>query len=724
MQRRSPPKHRHDGTSPLPLGMDWSPPPKKWDGRVTVWPHDPRSGWSYCVTIPSWVILPKSRDTDGVVFYRVQVGIQSPQGITTFRGVLRRFSNFMKLLTELKRIFPRKNLPPAPSKHILRINSNRSLPEERRCSLEEWIDKLLSDIDISRSVPVASFLELEAAARSSFQDANQQPLEAIPPGNGMASFQSSSALSVFAGSSSGTPDYGSDTAYETSELGTPRGRDNSPEISLEDLVSDQDTTTPIEALVKYGISNIDTGLFAGENILEQLEGFPRHKMQGKGVSNVTNKDTHNGNPPGPASFSSEGVEHFTEPEHGILSGHGRRLSTESVGSDTSSTRGSELSNAGVSNSFGDNSVDFVRGAEAHTTVGSLDDPALQISNNVQVVLPLDQRQKLNRVLTTMQRRLGTAKTDMEDLLARLNQEIAVKEYLTTKVKDLEVELETTIEKNKENLQQAILIERERYTKMQWDMEELRRKFVDMESKYKAEQDEKASTTSIIQEKELLAHDLDSTKEKLVNLQKLHGELQLKSKADTKVLVKEVKSLRSSQAELKEELGRSLKEKTELEKSLQREKQRTDHVKIARAKLLHECGILRRRLQECSVNFLAEEEDKFIVNSSLSDALDLLTTSDNRIGLLLAEAQLLAQEDETLVTSANRSYSRNGSEQRMTDDDIRKMLTDIFIDNARLRKEVNSVLRCALTTAAKSEKDEEDTPATPSRKTVLNKFLDR
>lgn len=28
--RRSPPKHRHDGTSPLPLGMDWSTPPRKW----------------------------------------------------------------------------------------------------------------------------------------------------------------------------------------------------------------------------------------------------------------------------------------------------------------------------------------------------------------------------------------------------------------------------------------------------------------------------------------------------------------------------------------------------------------------------------------------------------------------------------------------------------------------------------------------------------------------
>jgi hypothetical protein len=32
--------------------------------------------------------------------------------------------------------------------------------------LEQWMTKLLSDIDLSRSVSVASFLELEAAARS------------------------------------------------------------------------------------------------------------------------------------------------------------------------------------------------------------------------------------------------------------------------------------------------------------------------------------------------------------------------------------------------------------------------------------------------------------------------------------------------------------------------------------------------------------------------------
>jgi hypothetical protein len=25
------------------------------EGRNTVWPHNPQSGWSYCVMIPSWI---------------------------------------------------------------------------------------------------------------------------------------------------------------------------------------------------------------------------------------------------------------------------------------------------------------------------------------------------------------------------------------------------------------------------------------------------------------------------------------------------------------------------------------------------------------------------------------------------------------------------------------------------------------------------------------------
>ncbi|XP_043701603.1 PX domain-containing protein EREL1-like isoform X2 [Telopea speciosissima] len=720
MLGRSPPKHRHDGTSPLPLGMDWSPPPKKWDGRDTVWPHDPHTGWSYCITIPSWILLPKSRDSDPVVFYRVQVGIQSPEGITTTRAILRRFNDFLKLFTELKKGFPKKNLPPSPPKGLLRLKS-RTLLEERRCFLEEWMGKLLSDIDISRSTPVASFLELEAAARSSFHDGNQHTVETNASDNSM--------VSVLSGSLSITSDYGSDIAYETSELGTPRhGRDNSSEIGTEDLPLDLEVANSIGTFVNFGIPS-DNGLFMGDSILEQLEGFSRHKSHTRKGKSVENQDSFNGNASRVAFLSGDGMELLSEPEHGKVASHTRKLSAESVGSDISSVRGSEILNSGAPKSYGDGSLDFPGGAESRTTAEILGTTVMQFPDDVQIVLPLNQRNKMNRVLMTMQQRLTTAKTDMEDLIARLNQEMAVKDYLTTKVKDLEVELESTKQKSKENFQQAILIERERFTQTQWDMEELRRKCLEMESKLKSEQDEKVRTestkVSAVKEKEMLMQGLDSTREQLQNLQKHHEELEMKSKADVKVLVKEVKSLRSSQSDLRQELSQLLNEKSELEKALRREKQGKEHAETASAKLLHECGILRGRLQECSINFLAEEEDKFTVDSSsLSDALDLLATSDNRIGLLVAEAQLLAQDDENPVASASKDHNVKGDDLRTKDDRVRKMLTDIFIDNARLRKQVNSVIRCALKTAVTPENDDDDGEEEPARKTVLNKFLER
>ncbi|KAE9445034.1 hypothetical protein C3L33_23068, partial [Rhododendron williamsianum] len=718
MQRESPPKHRHDGTSPLPLGMDWSPPPRKWDrlseknlwlsahhlwvwsrtpenlyprrslnftgpldnGRDTIWPHDPHTGWSYCVTIPSWVVRPKSRDSDPVVvfklndspvfiytkgrelyavdlwfthfrsqlifctsvaqFYRVQIGLQSPEGITTTRGVLRRFNDFLKLFTVLKKAFPKKNLPPAPPKGLLRIKS-RALLEERRCSLEDWMAQLLSDIDLSRSFVVASFLELEAAARSSFQDEHQNASEASTSGNSTVSAlqaHPNSSLSLFAGSASLTSDNGSDTAYETSEIGTPSlGRDNSSEGGTEDLSLDEDLTSPIEKLVKYGMSNIDEGLFMGHAILEQLEGLPRHKLRANNVSSI---NIVNGNASKAAYLDDSRIEHFSEAEHSTVNSHARKLSSESIGSDASSLRGSEISNSGFPNSFVEGSLEHIGGPEISRSMEVLGNTECHSSDDVQLVLPLDKRYSMNKVLMTMQRRLVTAKTDMEDLISRLNQEIAVKDYLETKVKDLEVELETTKQRSKDNLHQAIIVERERVTQMQWDMEELRRKSLEMELKLKSQQDQNLGTAStnasVIGEKSAL-EELDVTKKQLEDVLKRHEELEIKSKADIKVLVKEVKSLRNSQAELKKGLSQSQKEKSDAERLLQLEKQCTERAKAARQKLLHECGQLRNRLQECSIDFLAENGKELVVDSaSVSHALDLLITSDNQIDLLIAE----------------------------------------------------------------------------------------
>lgn len=716
MQRQIPPEHRHDGTSPLPLGMDWSPPPKNWAGRETVWPHDPRTGWSYCVTIPSWVVLAKTTNSDPIVFYRVLVGLQSPEGNTTTRVILRRFNDFLKFLAALKRIFPRKNIPPAPPKGFLRMKT-RTLLEERRSSLEEWMTKLLSDIDVSRSVPVASFLELEAAARSSFLDETQHASESNPSVNSSISslqIHPNVSLSAIAASSSLTSDYGSDTAYEISDVGTPRlGRDNNSDFGTDDLSLDEDVTSPIDKFVKYGMSNIDEGLFMGQAILEQLGNYPRHRVHNR----ENNKVNGNASKLSDLSVGTDGMNGLSlERENTKVIRHGRKLSAESIGSDTSSQRGSELSGSAIPNLYGQGLVEIPRVGETSANIENTD---LLLPSDVQLLLPSDQRQKMNRVLATMQRRLITATTDMEDLISRLNQEIAVKDYLTTKVKDLEVELEATKQKSKENLEQAILIERERVTQMQWDMEELRRKSLEMElqlNSHKGKLGNASMEDYASQEKDRVLQELDATKQKLNELQKQHQELEVKSKADVKVLIKEVKSLRGSQADLRKQLNLSLEEKLEAERLYEEERLANEQARASFMKLLHECQVLRQRFEECNINLVNEnEDDLFMDHPSCSDALKLLTTYDNQINFLLAEVNADEGTDSSSPTA--EEMNEVDSDSWTVDKKLRNMLTNILVDNGKLRKQVNSVIRYALKKKISSP-GESESPSSEMYKTSI------
>ncbi|KAI4346171.1 hypothetical protein L6164_013244 [Bauhinia variegata] len=50
-----------------------------------------------------------------------------------------------------------------------------------------------------------------------------------------------------------------------------------------------------------------------------------------------------------------------------------------------------------------------------------------------VAFPSNARHKLNRVLVTLQPRLATAKTDVEDLIARSDQEVTARQFLMIKV---------------------------------------------------------------------------------------------------------------------------------------------------------------------------------------------------------------------------------------------------------------------------------------------------
>ncbi|XP_051148892.1 PX domain-containing protein EREL2-like isoform X2 [Andrographis paniculata] len=696
MQRQSTPKHRHDGTSPLPLGMDWSPPPRVWGGRETVWPHDPRTGWSYCVTIPSWIVLAKSKDSDPTVFYRVQVGLQSPEGITTTRTVLRRFNDFLKLHAAIKRSFPQKNVPPTPPKGLLRMKTKAML-EARRGSLEEWMTKLLSDIDLSRSMPVASFLELEAAARASFQDENQHGLD---PNSSVSMVESShhvdpnSSLSATAGSSSMASDYGSDTAYEASEVGTTSlGRDNNSEVGLDDLTLYDDVSSPVDKFVKYGMTNIDEGLSMGHAILEKLENFPKHKLHPRDIHSSSEHKVSNGSSSKASHHMEDTIEHRSEPEHGLVVPHVRKLSNESIGSDRSSQRGSELSNILFPNSNGHGILDFRSGMEI-SNIGTVEDSDFKLPDNIHLLVPMEQRQKLNRVLMTLQRRLITAKTDMEDLISRLNQEIAVKEYLTTKVKDLEVELETTKQKSKENLEQALLTERERVTQMQWDMEELKQRAMEMELKSSTQKAHTQSDNSAgnRQQDDVLHEELDSVKQQFVDLLKRYQDLELQSKSDMKVLVKEVKSLRSSQAELKQQLKEALSEKSEAQELLQEERERKEQSKSSLMNLLDKCKTIYDQLQDCSNDYLkspgGDEQQRH--SSSLLDCNDLVGIPDDQIDLF-AKVQRLAEDDLNAGSTSDRAVDDTDDCIGSVDRELRKMLVRILVDNGVLRKQMNSLM---------------------------------
>lgn len=699
--------------------------------------------------IPSWVVLPEAKTADGTlinptVFYRVQIGIQSPNGITAVRGILRRFSDFLKLFAALKRTFPKKQIPPAPPKHsFLRINSSQSLLQERRRALEEWMWKVFSDIDISRSAPVASFIELEAAVRSAIAEINEAEqssstslsINSVKPSLdlnlGLGVSHLSGSMLVTSGASSSVADYGSDNVYEASDLGTPRqGRYNEYESEMEDPTISEDE----RGFLDMSIEDRQGGATGRKQL-------PTKKQMTSGDGDSTSSEIIKCK-----VLSGNRSEFPNETESEILSCHGRKPSHDSIGSETSSIRGSEISNVGTVSSFIDGLASFHGGMDhGIDNLGSIDS---HFPKDVQAVLPLHERGKMKRVLITLQRRLITAKTDMEDLIARLNQEIAAKEFLMTKVKDLEGELENARFKSRETLQQAVLLEREQVTQLQWDLEELRRKVFETEQSYKLEQAAKVHAEAGMQQaesdRERLEHEVLELREKLQNLQLDRDNTEAKQKADMKVLAKELKMLRKSQPELKRELQLAAKEKSELEAILQKERQKQEQASAARAKLLHEAAVLRQRLQECSVDILAKVGDKHTVNaSSISEAEDLLATSDNRIGLLLAEAQLLAQQDEDAIDSTeqvtlmqmNSGLHGNGSKSSLVEASnmadrevgaseamVRKMLTDIFIDNAQLRKVVNAVTRSALLADQKPEKDEGD--EAPSRKSYLNKYLEK
>jgi len=95
----------------------------------------------------------------------------------------------------------------------------------------------------------------------------------------------------------------------------------------------------------------------------------------------------------------------------------------------------------------------------------------------------------------------------------------------------------------------------------------------------------------------------------------------------------------------------------IQKLLLHEREKREQAEAARRKLLEKCRFLFNQLQECNVGLPYECEDRTVINSSsLSDAFNQLTTSDDQVDILLSEVShisvyvLATTHLETLVSS--------------------------------------------------------------------------
>lgn len=80
---------------------------------------------------------------------------------------------------------------------------------------------------------------------------------------------------------------------------------------------------------------------------------------------------------------------------------------------------------------------------------------------------------------------------------------------------------------------------------------------------------------------------------------------------------------------------------------------------------------------------------------------------------------MTEKNETTASLDGKIHDTN-EETRTMDDELRRMLADIFVDNARLRKQVNSVIRRTLQVGTMPKKED----ATPSEEIIVNKSVEK
>lgn len=201
-------------------------------------------------------------------------------------------------------------------------------------------------------------------------------------------FQGSSLGSIIGHGSSAASVFGND---EVSELGAPQhGKDKHSDQIMDNSISEHGLSNQSEIAVDHATSGQD---FVNRDNSRDKDAIAL-KLDGTKIT-LTVRDYN-------------------------LNAHIKKLSLESIGNDLNSLENTETTTTTL--------VQDV----AHDLTGSHEEGSR--NSDLLLTFPLDERHKLNKILNTQKQRLVTAKADVEDLIARLNQEIAARQYLVTKVR--------------------------------------------------------------------------------------------------------------------------------------------------------------------------------------------------------------------------------------------------------------------------------------------------
>lgn len=86
---------------------------------------------------------------------------------------------------------------------------------------------------------------------------------------------------------------------------------------------------------------------------------------------------------------------------------------------------------------------------------------------------------------------------------------------------------------------------------------------------------------------------------------------------------------------------------------------------------------------------------------------------------LYQVQLLAKDDDAVSITDNKNSSDDG--ENAINQELRDLLTNIFVDNTNLRKQVNAVLRYVLKINMSSDTNDDEQP---SELIVQNKSIEK